>query len=591
VTSLNLGQNNIGDEGVKALAECLKTNKTVTSLDLEWNKIKDEGVKILAECLKTNKTVTILNLRYNQIGDEGVKALAECLKTNKTVTSLNLESNEIKYEGAKAFGEILAYVKFYQNRIINIECGNLNSILTEAKENKLKELRKKQEVLGKQKQVESGLMTVSEASFHNTEEFQDFLQASNPENIQEMNDVLKNLKYSQAKYKNALNGVKGGFDEILKHSGLTMEQMKVVNAERDYLNKEGNVLLGVYYSEMQKQLNALFQASVLVETNQMKLAVGKVCKVASAVSGLLSNVPGGFIIGAISDLGIATNQYVKVQKLVKLSKVAPDINSNIFITEEISRKSTVLREVEIKKMEGKGSKKGANLIKLAKEDVNRMMKYILNMDENDKIFKDKNHFIQVALNVLIGKEFVYVSPIESGVEEPQPDYLTTSKSVVVNAASADEVENLKGQFAELKQQTDDAKEEKKRLEKLEKMMSQMMEENERLKKEAEKQKAESEKLKEQMEKMKSSQGGRYSVSTQSSTHKGLLTNVIGGDCSVEEPTSMSGDATLHKIVMQHSEDIANLGVKVQNSGECQDLHDKRLDRLETPRPKHSKLRG
>ncbi|KAF9945675.1 hypothetical protein BGZ72_001106, partial [Mortierella alpina] len=68
--TLELPDNSIGNEGVKALAEALKTNSTLTTLDLGHNSIGDDGVKTLAEALKTNKTLTNLDLGHNSIGDD-----------------------------------------------------------------------------------------------------------------------------------------------------------------------------------------------------------------------------------------------------------------------------------------------------------------------------------------------------------------------------------------------------------------------------------------------------------------------------------------------------------------------------------------
>ena len=56
-TSLDLYDNNIGDEGATALAEALKENTTLTTLNLASNKIGDEGATALAEALKENKNL------------------------------------------------------------------------------------------------------------------------------------------------------------------------------------------------------------------------------------------------------------------------------------------------------------------------------------------------------------------------------------------------------------------------------------------------------------------------------------------------------------------------------------------------------
>nr|XP_058955915.1 nucleotide-binding oligomerization domain-containing protein 2-like [Pocillopora verrucosa] len=111
LTTLDLGENNFGDDGAAALGECLKYNKSLTTLDLSDNRIGDDGATALGECLKYNKSLTTLDLSDNRIGDDGAAALAECLKYNKSLTTLDLSDNEIGDDGAAALGECLKYNK------------------------------------------------------------------------------------------------------------------------------------------------------------------------------------------------------------------------------------------------------------------------------------------------------------------------------------------------------------------------------------------------------------------------------------------------------------------------------------------------
>ncbi|CAH3189769.1 unnamed protein product [Porites lobata] len=99
---LDLGGNNITDEGVKHLSTALThTNCTLNSLDLRDNNITDEGVKHLSTALThTNCTLNSLDLCHNNITDEGVKHLATALThTNCTLNSLNLKYNNITDKG------------------------------------------------------------------------------------------------------------------------------------------------------------------------------------------------------------------------------------------------------------------------------------------------------------------------------------------------------------------------------------------------------------------------------------------------------------------------------------------------------------
>ncbi|KAL0229422.1 hypothetical protein GEMRC1_014039 [Eukaryota sp. GEM-RC1] len=115
VTTVDLSSNCIGDEGARALAEALKVNSIVTN----------EGARALADSLKVNTTVTSVDLCNNVVGDEGARALAEALKVNSTVTSVDLHSNVIKDVGARSLADVLkvntslAYLNVSENSIAN----------------------------------------------------------------------------------------------------------------------------------------------------------------------------------------------------------------------------------------------------------------------------------------------------------------------------------------------------------------------------------------------------------------------------------------------------------------------------------------
>ena len=90
VTSVDLVNNNISEEGAQALATALMTNTTVTSVDLGINIIDAEGAQALATALMTNTTVTHVDLVNNSIGAEGAQALVTALSTNMTLRKLTM---------------------------------------------------------------------------------------------------------------------------------------------------------------------------------------------------------------------------------------------------------------------------------------------------------------------------------------------------------------------------------------------------------------------------------------------------------------------------------------------------------------------
>jgi NLR family CARD domain-containing protein 3 len=52
MTALDIGGNNIGPDGIAAVAAALKGNQTLETLELSYNPIGDKGAKALADVLK-----------------------------------------------------------------------------------------------------------------------------------------------------------------------------------------------------------------------------------------------------------------------------------------------------------------------------------------------------------------------------------------------------------------------------------------------------------------------------------------------------------------------------------------------------------
>ena len=57
--SLILASNRTGHYGAKAIAQALSKNRTLIHLDMTTNDIDDNGLKMLAECLETNQYIVI----------------------------------------------------------------------------------------------------------------------------------------------------------------------------------------------------------------------------------------------------------------------------------------------------------------------------------------------------------------------------------------------------------------------------------------------------------------------------------------------------------------------------------------------------
>ena len=76
-----------------------ENDPTPTELYPIGKNIDDDGATVLAQDLETNTTLLVLNLWNNQIDNDGAKALLETLKAhNGTLTCLDLASNNIPNE-------------------------------------------------------------------------------------------------------------------------------------------------------------------------------------------------------------------------------------------------------------------------------------------------------------------------------------------------------------------------------------------------------------------------------------------------------------------------------------------------------------
>lgn len=105
LTSITLDSNQIGDDGIRALAEHAKGLPALAMLSLPDNEIGDAGIRALAEHAKDLPALERLDVRRNQIGDAGVRALAEHANDLPALAHLNLSDNQIGDAGVRAMAE------------------------------------------------------------------------------------------------------------------------------------------------------------------------------------------------------------------------------------------------------------------------------------------------------------------------------------------------------------------------------------------------------------------------------------------------------------------------------------------------------
>ncbi|KAL4630540.1 T-complex-associated testis-expressed protein 1-like [Arapaima gigas] len=119
---LSLAHNMIGDRGARAIGKLLNSSK-LEKLNICDNKIQGPGARAIAHALSTNTMLVSLNLRLNQLGDDGGQAIAQALLTNETLENLHLGANEMTEPTATALSQVLVQNKTLKN--INLSCNRL----------------------------------------------------------------------------------------------------------------------------------------------------------------------------------------------------------------------------------------------------------------------------------------------------------------------------------------------------------------------------------------------------------------------------------------------------------------------------------
>ena len=91
IKSINLGKNNIDDNGVKLLLNALKDNHSIEELNLYNNiRITDDSMEYLAALLETNDSINTINFNNCNITEHGVTFLLEGLRVNTSITAINV---------------------------------------------------------------------------------------------------------------------------------------------------------------------------------------------------------------------------------------------------------------------------------------------------------------------------------------------------------------------------------------------------------------------------------------------------------------------------------------------------------------------
>ena len=126
---LDLSKNNLGKEGLKALAEILPHNNIIEVLDLSKNYMGVSGASELAVSLKNNKTLKYLNVFNNKIGYDGAKTIAEnIVKNHPKLEFLEIGHNRIRDKGLKSIVDCLITNKQSQLKILGLRFNFITNV-------------------------------------------------------------------------------------------------------------------------------------------------------------------------------------------------------------------------------------------------------------------------------------------------------------------------------------------------------------------------------------------------------------------------------------------------------------------------------
>ena len=78
----------IGNEGIREIADALKQSTTLRSLSLSYNSVLNSGCEHLAEALRVNSTLETLYLKVAGISDSGAACLFRALESNTSLQHL-----------------------------------------------------------------------------------------------------------------------------------------------------------------------------------------------------------------------------------------------------------------------------------------------------------------------------------------------------------------------------------------------------------------------------------------------------------------------------------------------------------------------
>jgi len=104
-TVLDLEDCALGDRGFKSVMQAIGASKTVTELHVGENEISEDGVRALATAFSDRVPLRRVSLAFSMLHDEGIARLSSSLRNAKQMLHLSLRDCEIEVDGGITLGK------------------------------------------------------------------------------------------------------------------------------------------------------------------------------------------------------------------------------------------------------------------------------------------------------------------------------------------------------------------------------------------------------------------------------------------------------------------------------------------------------
>ncbi|KAF8765650.1 hypothetical protein HU200_008143 [Digitaria exilis] len=104
---LNISDNALGEKGVRAFSELLKSQENLEELYVMNDGISEDAAKALSELIPSTEKLKVLHFHNNMTGDEGAMYIAEMVKRSPNLESFRCSATRIGSDGGIALSEAL----------------------------------------------------------------------------------------------------------------------------------------------------------------------------------------------------------------------------------------------------------------------------------------------------------------------------------------------------------------------------------------------------------------------------------------------------------------------------------------------------